>query len=110
MPAQLPSVGQARFSISPSSFSLSVPAAHAPTASNTLTMSSASSFQRPGRMDPPYTNTDGRLRRAAAMSMPGRLLSHPANVTSASKRSACITHSTESAMISRLTNEARIPS
>ena len=41
MPAHEPSVGHARFSISPSSFSVSVPAAHAPTASNTLTMSSA---------------------------------------------------------------------
>ena len=35
------------------------------------------------------------------MSMPGRLLSHPASVTRASKRSACITVSTESAMTSR---------
>ena len=41
IPAQEPSVGQARRSISPSSFSVMVPAAHAPTASNTLTMSSA---------------------------------------------------------------------
>ena len=41
IPAHEPSVGHARFSISPSSFSVRVPAAHAPTASNTLTMSSA---------------------------------------------------------------------
>ena len=41
MPADEPSVGHARRSISPSSFSVIVPAAHAPTASNTLTMSSA---------------------------------------------------------------------
>ena len=41
IPAHEPSVGHARFSISPSSFSVSVPAAHAPTASNTLTTSSA---------------------------------------------------------------------
>ena len=44
------------------------------------------------------------------MSMPGRLLSHPARVTSASKRSACITVSTESAITSRLTSDARMPS
>jgi hypothetical protein len=44
------------------------------------------------------------------MSMPGRLLSQPANVTIASNRSACITHSTESAMISRDTRLARMPS
>ena len=48
--------------------------------------------------------------RAAAINMPGRLLSQPANVTSASRRSACITHSTESAMISRDTSEPRMPS
>ena len=41
MPAHDPSVGHARRSISPSSFSVMVPAAHAPTASNTLTTSSA---------------------------------------------------------------------
>ncbi len=101
--------GTPRRSISPSSFSVIVPAAHAPTASNTLTMSSAWSFQRPGRIDPPYKNTDGRFSRAAAINMPGRLLSHPANDTSASSRSACITHSTESAMISRDTSEAAHP-
>ena len=44
------------------------------------------------------------------MSMPGRLLSQPAKVTMPSKRSACITVSTESAMTSRLTSEARMPS
>ena len=44
------------------------------------------------------------------MSMPGRLLSQPAKVTRPSKRSACITASTESAMISRLTSDARMPS
>ena len=44
------------------------------------------------------------------MSMPGSDLSQPAKVTRASKRSACITVSTESAMTSRLTSEARMPS
>jgi hypothetical protein len=53
IPAHEPSVGQARFSISPSSFSVIVPAAHAPMASNTLTTSRAWSFQWPGRIDPP---------------------------------------------------------
>ncbi len=42
--------------------------------------------------------------------MPGRLLSHPAKVTRASRRSACMTVSTESAMTSRLTSDARMPS
>ena len=44
------------------------------------------------------------------MSMPGSDLSHPANVTRASRRSACITVSTESAMTSRDTSDARMPS
>ncbi len=44
------------------------------------------------------------------MSMPGRLLSQPARPTKPSKRSACMTVSTLSAMISRDTSEARIPS
>jgi hypothetical protein len=44
------------------------------------------------------------------MSIPGSDLSHPAMPTSASMRSACITSSTESAMTSRLINEAFIPS
>ena len=44
------------------------------------------------------------------MSIPGSDLSHPAKVTMASKRSACITVSTESAITSRLTSDARMPS
>ena len=44
------------------------------------------------------------------MSMPGSDLSQPAKVTRASSRSACITVSTESAMTSRDTSEARMPS
>ena len=44
------------------------------------------------------------------MSIPGSDLSQPANVTMPSRRSACITVSTESAMISRLTSEKCIPS
>ena len=42
--------------------------------------------------------------------MPGSDLSHPASRTDPSSRSACMTHSTESAMISRLTSDARMPS
>ena len=44
------------------------------------------------------------------MSIPGSDLSHPARVTIASKRSACMTSSTESAMTSRDTREDRMPS
>ena len=53
MPAQLPIVGQALRSMRASSSSVSVPAARAPTASKTLTMSRASPWgPRPGRMLP----------------------------------------------------------
>ena len=44
------------------------------------------------------------------MSIPGSDLSQPARVTRPSNRSACITVSTESAITSRLTSEARMPS
>ena len=50
------------------------------------------------------------MSRAAAISIPGSDLSQPAKVTRPSNRSACIIVSTESAMTSRLTSEARIPS
>ena len=111
MPAQLPMVGQAARSMASSSASSIPPTAWAPTASNTLTTSSLEpSVCSPGMIDPPYTNTDGRLIRAEAMSIPGSDLSQPAKLTKASRRSACITASTESAMISRLTRLARIPS
>ena len=53
MPAQLPSVGQALRSMALSSSSDIVPAARAPTASNTLVMSSARPLWWPGRIDPP---------------------------------------------------------
>ena len=55
-------------------------------------------------------NTDGRLRRAIAIIIPGIDLSQPPVATSPSRRSAWITVSTESAITSRLTSEARIPS
>jgi hypothetical protein len=64
----------------------------------------------PGSDDPPYKKTDGRFVRAAAINMPGSDLSQPAIVTIASNRSPCMTSSTESAMTSRDTSEARMPS
>ena len=64
----------------------------------------------PGMMVPPYRKTAGTFRRAIASIIPGRLLSQPAMATSASKASATTMSSTESAMISRLTRDAFIPS
>ena len=52
MPPHAPSPGHARRSISSSSSSLIVPAALAPTASNTLVMSSARPWYSPGMIEP----------------------------------------------------------
>ena len=53
MPAQDPSVGQAFSSIGPQLVASMVPAAKAPTASKTETMSSGVPLWLPGRIDPP---------------------------------------------------------
>src|SRR6266852_287950 len=54
--------------------------------------------------------TLGRLRRAIAITMPGIVLSQPDMPTNASRRCPRTTSSTESAIVSRLTSEAFIPS
>ncbi|CAB4844371.1 unannotated protein [freshwater metagenome] len=64
----------------------------------------------PGRVEPAYTKTLATSIRAAAIIIPGRDLSQPAKVTIPSKRSACMTVSTESAITSRDTSEKCIPS
>ena len=110
MPPQAPSPGHAARSMSSTSSRVIVPAAHAPTASNTVVISMFLPLCTPGNVEPLYTNTLGRFNRAAAINIAGMLLSHPANPTNPSKRSACTTTSTLSQMTSRLTNEARIPS
>ena len=110
MPAHAPTVGQAARSIASSSASSIAPVAWAPTASKTEVMSSTRPLWLPGRIEPPYMKTAGTLQRAAAIIMPGSDLSQPAKLTIASSRSACITVSTESAMTSRETSEACMPS
>ena len=115
MPPQAPSPGQiARSMVSTSSRDMR-PREHAPTASNASMMVTSfsvpsESLTKPGKIDPAYTKTEAKSSRAAAMSIPGSDLSQPANVTIPSRRSACITASTESAIISRLTSEKCIPS
>ena len=110
MPAQDPAPGQATRSSSARSPSVIRSAANAPTASNTSWTVTSRSRNRPGMIVPPYRNTVGTFSRAAAMTIPGRLLSHPAMVTAPSSRSAWIISSTESAITSRDTRDARIPS
>jgi len=110
IPAQEPSPGQAARSNSRRSASDIWFWVVAPIPSKTSTIETSLPFHLPGRLEPPYRNRDGRLILAAAISMPGSDLSHPAMVTMASKRSACMTNSTESAMTSRETSDARMPS
>ena len=115
IPPHAPSPGQMARSIrSTSSWDMS-PRAHAPTASNaSMIVTSFSvpsvSVTCPGMIEPAYRNTDARSRRAAAISIPGRDLSQPASVTEPSRRSACMTVSTESAIRSRDTSEKCMPS
>ncbi len=115
MPPHAPSPGQIARSITSTSSRDISPRAHAPTASNasmTVTSRSLPSdiLASPGRMEPAYRNTDARSRRAAAISIPGSDLSHPASNTEPSSRSAIITVSTLSAITSRETSEKCIPS
>ena len=105
MPAQEPQPGQARSSISRSSPSLSRPSLNVPTASNTELRSKALSPIRPASIGPPLTRTDGMLTRAAAISIPGVILSQFVTRTRASSWWAWAMVSIESAMSSRLGRE-----
>ena len=55
-----------------------------PTPSNTSTTVTSLPRNLPGRIEPPYMNTDGTFRRSMAIIMPGSDLSQPASVTMAS--------------------------
>ena len=102
MPEQEPQVGQAERSITSTSASLMESSAAA-------TMASMRSTERvlpswiylPASMGPPDTKTTGMLRRMAAISMPGVILSQLEMQTMASAQWALHMYSTESAMISR---------
>ena len=61
----------------------------------------STSVARPDSIGPPETNTVGTLRRSAASSMPGVILSQFEMHTSASAQCALTMYSTESAMMSR---------
>ena len=64
----------------------------------------------PGAIDPPYSTSPGTFRRASAIEAAGIVLSHPTRMMSPSKPLPRVTSSMESAITSRLTSEARIPS
>jgi hypothetical protein len=90
------------------------------TANTMASIGEALGMSLPGSASPPAIDPrredDARRAGAAVVEMlrlgitPRMLLSHPANPTKPSSRSACMTHSTESVMTSRLTSDARMPS
>ncbi|MCY1237142.1 hypothetical protein D9M72_498270 [compost metagenome] len=102
MPEQEPQVGQAERSMTLTSSSETLSSAAATMAS---TRSSACvlpcSTTLPASIGPPETKTAGILRRSAAISMPGVILSQFEMQTMASAQWALTMYSTESAMISR---------
>ena len=77
------------------------PAMYAPTASKALFKSLPFSDS----IGPPDTNTQGRFSRAAAISIPGTILSQLGMNTSASNAWARAMHSTLSAISSRVHRE-----
>src|ERR1700689_5502343 len=91
MPEQEPQVGQAERSM-------------------TATSASETASSAAATIGPPETNTAGMLRRNAAISMPGVILSQLEMQSSASAQWALTIYSTLSAMISRLGSEYSMPS
>jgi hypothetical protein len=83
-PPHAPADGQAAHSSSCKSSSDMAPAALAPTPSKTSMMVTSFPLNLPGRIEPPYMNTDGTLRRTIAIIRPGSDLSQPAKPTMAS--------------------------
>src|SRR5690606_6250986 len=102
MPEQEPQVGQAERSMRATSSSETLSSAAWTIAS---TRSSATSLPAnlvlPASIGPPETNTTGMLRRNAAISMPGVILSQLEMHTRASAQWALTMYSTLSAMMSR---------
>ena len=83
-PPQEPADGQATRSSSSRSSSDILPTSCWPTASKTSCTVTSRPLNFPGRIEPPYMNTEGTLRRTIAIMRPGRDLSHPASPTRAS--------------------------
>ena len=108
-PPHAPAEGQATSSSACSSSSLIAPTACWPTASNTSCTVTSLPWKRPGRMLPPYMNTEGTFSRTMAIMMPGRVLSHPARPTRPSYAWPRMVSSVESAITSRETSELFMP-
>jgi hypothetical protein len=110
IPEHDPHVGHAFSSRSWSCARLIFPADTFPTPSNTVARSIASPVLAfPAFIGPPETNTAGTLHRAAAIIMPGTILSQLGMQTTPSKQWARSIVSTQSAISSRLASEYFIP-
>ena len=102
MPEHEPQVGQAGRSMTATSSSLTALSAAATIASmRSMLLILPLVVTLPTSIGPPETNTAGMLRRSAAISMPGVILSQLLMHTSASAQCALAMYSTLSAMISR---------
>ena len=110
MPPHAPWQGMAARSMPARSASSIRPALKAPTASNAEIISTSRPRCTPGRMLPPYTNTLGMFSRAIGITVPGMVLSQPPMPMMQSNWWPIVTSSMVSAMASRLTSEAFIPS
>ena len=114
MPEHEPQVGQAASSISASRSSDTEGSAEAIMGSIrsslvTAPVVSPSPRGTPASIGPPDTNTVGMLRRSAASSIPGVILSQLEMQTIASAQCAFTMYSTESAISSRLGREYSMP-
>ena len=109
MPEHEPQVGHALRSYS-ATFASDAFSSAATTIASTRSRPCSDSLVLPASIGPPDTNTVGMLRRKAAISMPGVILSQLEMHTSASAQCALTMYSTESAMISRLGSEYSMPS
>ncbi len=112
IPEHDPHVGQAERSISPSSASLTLASLEAIIESMRSSLRTTGLPSRPcvptilpASIGPPETKMVGMLRRIAAISMPGVILSQFEMQTSASAQCAFTMYSTLSAMRSRLGSE-----
>ena len=109
IPEQEPQVGHALSSMLANSSSPISPVWCLPIASNTSDKPIFLPLCTPASIAPPDTNTDGMLRRAAAINMPGTTLSQFGMNTIASNGVAIAVASMESAMILRVTKEYFMP-
>ena len=109
IPEQEPAPGQAAHSYVSSSSAEILPLLKRPTASKTLSSPVSLPWTLPGSIGPPDKKIEGMFSRAAAMSMPGMILSQDASKTRPSKGCATAMVSTVSAINSLLGSEYFMP-